>query len=384
MLKAYLAVLILSVALMVSACGKDSKEADKKPPPRTASVLVANSTTQDIPVTLSAIGEVEASSTISVRPQVGGQVLKVHFSEGQEVRKGDLLVTIDPRPYEIAVKQAEALLARDTAQFENAAGDANRYKELLADGFVSHSQYDQARTGAATFEAALKSDHAAVERARLDLSYCYIRAPKSGRTGDLLVHEGNLVKANDDKALVVIESIEPVYVEFALPEAQLAILRDKLRSGGLNATVSSQDGSIEPVEGRISFLDNAVDRATGTIKMKAVFKNGDRTLWPGQFVNVMLTLSKRTGAVVVPSEAVQTGQTGTYVYVIKPDMTAGLKPVATGPSYEGKTVIDKGIGPAERVVTDGHLRLTPGMKVTIKGEGAPVAPEQQPRDGQPK
>lgn len=383
MRKISLAIFILSLAMIVSACGKGTKEADKKPPPRTASVLVANSTIQDIPVVISAIGEVEASSTISIRPQVGGQVQKVHFKEGQEVRKGDLLVTIDPRPYEITVKQAEAALARDTAQYENASSDANRYKELLANGFVSSSQYDQARTAASMFEAALKSDHAALDRAKLDLSYCYIHAPKSGRTGDLLVHEGNLVKANDDKPLVVIESIEPVYVDFALPEAQLAILRDKLRTGGLTATVSSQDGSVTPVEGKISFLDNAVDRATGTIKMKSVFQNTDRKLWPGQFVNVVLTLSIHKGAVVVPSEAVQTGQDGTYIYVIKPDMTADLKPVTTGPTYNGMTVIEQGIGAAERVVTDGHLRLLPGMKIEIKGEDTKEQ-QQNPGDGQPK
>lgn len=372
--------LILSIALITAAMplAGCKKAPDMKPPPRVVSVLTTEAVTRDIPNELSSIGQVEAASTVSVRPLIGGLVQKISFREGQDVRKGDLLITIDPRPFEIAVQQAEAALARDSAQRAKAAVDDERYKKLLASGFVSQSDYDQTHVTLTSLDATLKSDQAAVNMAKLNLSYCFIHAPASGRTGVLMVREGTLLKANDDQAVVVIQSIEPVYVNFSLPESYLSQLRDRYKTGKLTVNVTPTDGSTGPITGKVTFLDSAVDRATGTIKLKALISNNDRKLWPSQFVNASLTLSTVADAVAVPNEAVQTGQKGDYVFVIKPsDMTAELRPVKVGPSSGGLTAILNGVASGDRVVTDGHLRLTPGVKVALKD--SPAQDGRQPK-----
>ncbi len=367
---------IAALFMTFAVAGCKGKQ-EMKPPERVVAIMAANAVTRDMPQELDAIGQVEASATVSVRPLIGGLVQKVHFREGQDVRKGDMLVTIDPRPNEIAVQQAEAALARDIAQRDKAATDDLRYKTLLANGFVSQSDYDQAHVTLSTLDAAIKADQAAINLAKLNLTYCYIHAPESGRTGAQLVYEGTLLKASDDQAVVVIQSIEPVYVDFALPELYLATLRDRFKGGGLTVMAISTNGSFKPMAGKVTFLDNTVDRPTGTIKMKAMFQNSDRTLWPAQFVDISLTLSTIKDAVAVPSEAVQTGQKGEYVFVIKPtDMTAEMRQIKTGPSSGGMTAILSGVASGETVVTDGQLRLTPGVKVAFKNpnEAKPAAP----------
>lgn len=366
-LTAFTLILILLPVLALGACAK--KEPQKKP--MTAPVTAALAASKTVPVEVSAIGNVEAYATVSVRAQVGGQLQRIHFTEGQKVSKGALLFTIDPRPFEAALRQAEANLARNTAQMENALQEARRYEELVKKGYVAQAQYDQIRTNAASLEALVKADTAAVENARLQVSYCYIHAPLSGRAGSLQVHQGNLVKANDEKPLVVLHQVQPIYVNFSLPEQHLPEIKRAAAAGTLTVTAAVQDGGEHPARGTLAFIDNAVDRTTGTIRLKGLFANADRRLWPGQFATATLTLSVLPDAVVVPSPAVQTGQQGQYVFVVKPDMGVEQRPVKTGPSFKGETVIASGVQAGERVVTDGHMRLTPGAKVELKDAATP-------------
>ncbi|MBZ0155511.1 MAG: efflux RND transporter periplasmic adaptor subunit [Alphaproteobacteria bacterium] len=365
--------ILLVVLLLVPAC---SREKDKKQAmPNTAPVLAAMAQQRDVPLELSDIGTVEAYSTVSIRAQVGGQLSRIHFREGQEVKTGDLLFTIDPRPFEAELRQAEATLAKDAAQMRHAREEERRYAELVKKGYVAQSQYEQVRANADALEAVVRADRAQVENAKLQLSYCFIHAPISGRTGSLLVNEGNLVRANDDRALVVIHQIEPVYVNFALPEKHLAEIKKHMASGKLAVRADIPQHAGKPVEGVLTFVDNAVDRATGTIRLKATFDNRERQLWPGQFVNVTLRLAVLSNMVTVPSPAVQTGQQGHFIYVIQPDMSVEARPVVAGTTYGGETVIEKGLGPNERVVIDGQIRLFPGAKVEIKG-GEPAQATQ--------
>ena len=388
--------LLLCGSLLISACsGTRANGANHAASPPAVPVTAATVEQKTVPVQIRAIGNVEAYSTIQVKAQVGGELMKVHFSEGQFVKKGDMLFTIDPRPFEAAinqtqaniqkdtaqVKQAQANLAKDAAQARNAEVEARRYAELLERGIVSKEQYDQFRTNAdalqATLEAdkaainsaqhAVKSDESDLETAKLQLSYCYIRSPIDGRTGTLMVHQGNLIKAND-VPIVVIDQIEPVRAVFAVPERQLADIKKYSDSGKLKVQAAIPGQEQQPAEGTISFVDNTVDNTTGTIRLKGVFSNPDRRLWPGQFVNVVLTLAEQPDALVVPSNAVQTGQDGTFVFVIKPDSTVESRAVTAGRSLDGETVIEKGLAAGEKIVTDGQLRLVPGARVEVKGE----------------
>ena len=356
----------LPLLVLALVMGCSSKKMDQKGKPPAAPVTAGRAVIKDVPVQLAVIGSVEAYETVSIKSQVAGQIAKIHFTDGQYVRKGDLLVTIDPRPFEIALKQAEAALARDTVQMENAKRDSARYEELVKKGYVAQSQYEQVRAGSDALEAVVKADRAAADNARLQLSYCGITAPVSGRTGSLLLDRGNLVKANDDKAMVVINRVEPVNVSLSLPERFLPEVKKRMSGGKIGVSALAAGESGPPSLGRLVFLDNAVDMSTGTIKLKAEFLNGDKRLWPGQFVNTTVTLGVIRGAVVVPTEAIQTGQQGQYVYALKPDYTVELRPVSAGIAYEGFTVIEKGLGAGETVVTDGQMRLYPGAKAELK------------------
>ncbi|HSP13650.1 MAG TPA: efflux RND transporter periplasmic adaptor subunit [Thermoanaerobaculia bacterium] len=351
--------LILSLAIL-SACGGHKS----KPPDDRVPVTVATAQQKNMPVQLTAIGNVQPLQTVAVRALVGGQMTRVWFREGDEVRRGDMLFTIDPRPYQAALAQAEANLARDEAQLRNAEAERTRYAELVKKDYVTREDYDKIISGAEAAKASAAADRAAVETERLQLAYCEIRSPLDGRTGSLMVHAGNIVRANDATPLLVINQVHPVYVQFALPERDLAALRAAgLRSVPVSA---EQPGSKRRATGKLTFVDNAVDPTTGTITLKATFQNDDRSLWPGQFVNVAVTLSDRPNVVVVPAQAVQTGQRGQYVYVVKRDNGVEMRPVKVGQEVEQQTIIDNGIAAGETVVTDGQIRLTPKSKVEIK------------------
>ncbi|MFB3924386.1 MAG: efflux RND transporter periplasmic adaptor subunit [Terriglobia bacterium] len=338
-------------------------------------VTVAPVIQKTVPVEITAIGNVEAYSTVSVKAQVAGTIEQASFQEGQDVRKGDLLFTLDARPFQATLNQLEANLARDQAQLENATAQSARNAKLFEAGIVSKDQYDTYRTSADALAAAVRADKAAIEKARIDLDYCTIRSPIDGRTGSLLVHPGNIVKENDT-VLVVINQVTPIYVSFAVPEQQLAEIRRRMGSGSLAITASIPEGGSTIEEGALSFVDNSVDQATGTIRLKGTFRNPAHRLWPGQFVNVALKLATQSGAIVVPSQAVQTGQSGFYAYVVKADHSAEIRPVVPGNQVGGETVIQKGLQPGESVVTDGQLRLYPGAKVEIK---APATSGQEKR-----
>lgn len=353
----------MATMLTLGACStREPKQATKPPVP----VKLAKVEQRTIPVQIRAIGNVEPYATVAVKAQVSGEVLKVHFTEGQDVKKGALLFTIDPRTYEAALKKAEANLSRNLVQARNARQDAERYAQLLAEGIVTQEQYEQYRTRAEAFAADVAADRAAVDNARVELSYCTIRSPLSGRTGNLAVHAGNIVKANENPPLVTINQITPVYVTFAIPEKDLAEIKRRMAAGRLpvEAIIPNDDGPTE--QGFLSFLDNTVDAATGTIKLKGTYENKVRRLWPGQFVNVVVTLVTRSDAVVVPAQALQTGQSGPYLFVVKPDSSVEVRPVTPGMTHEGFTVIEQGVAPGETVVTDGQMRLTPNAKVTEK------------------
>ncbi len=333
-----------------------------KGPPREApavTVRVGKAIRKDVPIQVSAAGNVQAYSTVTVKALVEGEIVRVAFRDGQLVRKGDLLFEIDPRPFEAALSMARAALARDRAQAANARADARRYGDLIAKGYVTQQQYDSACANADALGAQADADEAAVRKAQLDLDHCTLRSPIGGRTGSALVKAGNLVKANDTQ-LVVIEQIRPVYVAFSLPESFLPQVRGERR---LRVAVRPRDGDPEH-QGELTFVDNAVDVSTGTILCKSTFPNADQALWPGQFVDAVVTIGEWHAAVVVPSAAVQRGQAGSWVFVVKPDMTVESRPVAVSGSTAEEAVVG-GVNPGETVVTDGQLRLRPGSRVTV-------------------
>jgi membrane fusion protein, multidrug efflux system len=342
-------------------------------------VLVATAARKTMAIQLRAVGNVEAFSTVSVKSQVTGVLTQAHFKEGQNVKKGQLLFTIDPRPLEAVLKQAEANLARDAAQLQNAREQARRYAELFKKQYVSQEQYEQIRTNADALEAVVEADKAAVENARVQLSYCYIYSPIDGQVGSLLVNEGNLVRVNDATPLVVINQVTPINVTFSVPEQNLADIRRHMATGSLKVEARYQSDEGRPEEGILAFVDNTVDRTTGTIKLKAEFKNGERRLWPGQFINVALTLSTQSDAVVVPSEAVQVGQEGQHVFVVKPDNSVEVRPVVVARTDEGETVIANGLQPGEQIVREGQFLLGPGSRVEIK-DGKPTEAGDQKRE----
>jgi len=349
------------VVLLLAACSG----AKQKPPEERIPVTVAVAQQKDIPLQIRAIGSVQPLATVAVRALAGGQLMNVWFREGDDVARGQRLFTIDPRPYQAALAQAQANLARDEAELRNSQSQAARYGDLVKKDYVTKEEYDKMIAGAEGARAVVAADRAAVETAHLQLSYCDIRSPMAGRTGSLMVHPGNIVHANDTNPLVIINQINPVYVQFAIPEAQLGELRARGMSN-VPVTVMPQGGGAAIATGRLSFIDNNVDVTTGTITLKALFDNASRALWPGQYVTVAVTLQDRPNSVVVPSQAVQVGQRGQYVYVVKEDRSVEMRPVKVGEAVNQQSIIESGVAPGETVVTDGQLRLTPKSKVDVK------------------
>jgi membrane fusion protein, multidrug efflux system len=356
--------LILAVLVLLAGCGKNDTVPVKAASRAAAPVVVARVEQRTIPVEVRAIGNVEAFSTIQVKAEVGGELQKVGFTEGDTVHKGQVLFEIDPRPQQETIRQLEANLARDSAQAANARADASRYSELYKQGIVARQQFEQSNATADALEATLASDRAAISNAQLQLLYCQIKSPIDGRTGNLLVKEGNLVKANDIP-MVVINQVHPIYVTFAVPERELPEIRRRIGSG-LTVIAKQPDGSTSV--GKLSFIENTVDQTTGTIKMKATFPNSDDRLWPGQFVSVTLTVSSESNAIIVPSQAVQIGQKGQYVYVVT-DGKALYRAIEVGRDLGDSISIRAGLTKGESVVIDGQSRVTPGAPVqVVKGQ----------------
>jgi multidrug efflux system membrane fusion protein len=379
---------VLALACLTAGCSKQQAQAVGGMPSVPVSVAVVAQ--EAMPEQVRAIGNVEPSSTVQIKSQVAGELLSVHFTEGRDVEKDELLLEIDPRPYKDALAQAEAAVAkdraqltqaqanvgRDAAQAKSAEADAYRYEQLAKEGVAPQMQAMQTRATAdaarestradqAAIESArasLESDQSAVERAKLDLAYCEIRSPVSGRTGNLLVNPGNLVKVND-VPLVVINQVAPIFVSFGVPEEQLNAIRQRNAGEKLVVEAYTDADPNRIARGLLKVIDNTVDTNTGTIRLKAVFDNAAHTLWPGQFVNVLLTLDTQSKATVVPSEAVQDGQRGQFIFVVKPDQTVESRPITVARTIGRKSVIAKGVVPGETVVTDGQLRLFPGAKI---------------------
>ncbi len=352
--------IIAGSALSFAACSKPA--APVKPP---VAITVATSEIGVAPYIVAANGVVEPLQSVSIQSQVGGVLTRVHFREGDEVRVGQVLFSIDARPYDAALKQAQAVLARDIAQAEAAKRDAERFAALVAKDYVTRSQADQAAANAAALAAAVDADRATVASQRFNLDNATIRAPISGRTGSLLVREGNLVRPGGTEPLVVINQIEPILVRFAIPDREFPQVQRYGRGKALPArAIHTGDGSA--TTGSLTFVDNGVDSTTGTVLLKARFDNADRQLWPGQFVRVELELFSEPNAVLVPAQSVQTGQNGMFVFTIDEQNKAVMRPVTAGRTIANRTVIEEGVQAGERIVTDGMGKLAPGSKVAIK------------------
>ncbi len=394
--------LILLFLLAWHFLGDKTEQAANKSRAEVVPIEMATATQQSVPIQIKSIGNVEALSTVSVRSEITGTLQTVNFTPGQDVKKGALLFVIDPRPLQAALNQAEAnllkamaavkqaqdIVAKDQATANNTRTIANRDRSLIEAGVISREEYDNAVSAAqandatvradqssvANLQAAVKAEQATVDNARVQLSYSNIRAPISGKTGNLAITAGNLVPANNTTPLVTITQMAPTYVTFAVPEQDLLRIRQYSGSTGFKTEVVIPGDESHPAQGSISLLDNTVDTTTGTIRLKATFANADGKLFPGQFVNVVLTLGMLDNAVVVPSQAVQVGQDSTFVYVVKQDMAAEVRKVKTGTTFDNMTVIEQGLEAGEQVVTDGQLRLVPGIKVQAKSESAPASP----------
>ena len=351
--------------------GKKAASADKKGKDAPAiPVIVATVAEQSVPLKIQAIGNVEVQATVSIKSRLDGQIVKVGFSDGQDVARGQLLFEIDARPLHAQLLQAQAALARDQAQLERARAQEERYKDLLQKGFVSQDAYAQFRTNVDTAAATVRAGEAAVENARLQTEYAVIRSPIDGRAGKILIQQGNLVKANDTVSLVVINQVAPIYVSFAVPEQYLGIIRKYMATGKLAVEAlpsGAADSGATMATGTLAFIDNTVDATTGTVRLRATFPNLDKALWPGQFVTASLTLNEQQNAIVVPSQAIQTGPKGQFVYVIKGG-AAEMREVAVERVDGAQSVIGKGLAAGEQVVTSGQSRLIPGMKVSIKSD----------------
>ena len=346
----------------------------KAAPPKGAApaipVSVAAVSSKSVPVRLYAIGNVEPYTTVALKARVDGQIVAVKFKEGDEVKQGAVLFEIDHRPFEAQLRQAQATLLKDKALSDHAVEQEKRYKDLLQQKFISADGYEQVRTNAETAAAQISADEAAIESVKLQLDYSTIRAPVTGFVGKIMIQQGNLVKANDTNPLVVINQIVPIYASFSVPEQSLPDVRKYQADGELQVAAGIVNSTRPPVPGKLSFIDNSTDITTGTIKLKAEFPNVDKSLWPGQFVNVVLTLTHQSDAIVAPSTAVQNGPNGQYVFVVTRDQTVELRNIKVTRTEGDDAVIGQGLTPGDQVVTVGQLRLAPGLKVTVDAKKA--------------
>ncbi|HET7212431.1 MAG TPA: efflux RND transporter periplasmic adaptor subunit [Terriglobia bacterium] len=361
----------LSSALVLGGCsggdapahGSTTSGEVARPASSTAvPVVVGRAERTTVPIELTAIGTGRAFQTVSVESQVAGIVSEVHYRQGQLVRKGDLLVTLDKDPFRAALAQAEAALARDKAQAQLSQSELQRSQSLYKEGIVSPQQYDQSQATFSGAQAVVRADEAAIQTAKIQLSYCSIYAPISGVTGEQLVAPGATVKANDVPTLVVINQVEPIYVNFSVPQQYLEPIKDSMARSRLRVQATPPEGA-KPETGVLTFVNNTVDTTTGTIQLMATFPNGDHRLWPGQYSNVVLNLGEQHNILVVPSQSVQMGQQGDYVFVVKQDKTVDVRQVKVGQTVNNQTEIVQGLAPGETVVTDGQVRLVPGTKV---------------------
>lgn len=362
---------LLAVALAACSKGVPQQAQKKQMPP--APVTVVAAAKKDVPLRLEVVGTVEAHATVSLTSQISGQIEKIHFQEGEQVAKGALLVTIDPRPFKAAVAQAEAALARDTVQLENARRDAGRNNELARGGVVPQQQADQSTAAMDALTAVVAADKAALENGRLQLAYCYIHSPIDGQTGAVQVDEGNLIKAND-KAIVTIFQVKPVYVSFAVPQGHLAAIRDHMARGRLNVTAVAE--GFRAVEGVLVFVDNGIDPATGTIRLKGQFPNTGGRLVPGQFVNVSLTLTTEKNVLTIPSRAVMNSQKGEFVFLVK-NGTAEMRPISIRRAFGDDVLIESGLEEGDTVVTDGQIQVIPGGPVKLVESGEKAKEERK-------
>ncbi len=358
--------------LLIGCEGKSTVPEKPTPPP--VPVVAGVVQPKTMPVRLRVFGHVEAQATVTVKARVDGPIRKVQVREGQEVEVGTPLFELDPRPFEILERQAEANLARDRAKLDNARQEERRQQELVRQKLVSQEQYEQIRTERQAAEATLRADEAMLEQAKLQLEYCRITSPIRGRVGSLLTHQGNLVKANDT-ALLVINQITPIDVGFAVPEPYLGTIKSRQSQGPLLVEASLPQTDQPPLQGQLSFIDNAVDDSTGTIRLKAQFRNEQQLLWPGQFVAVTLTLYEQPEALVIPASALQTGPKGHFVFVLKDEDSVALREVRVDRTDESEAVIAQGLQAGERLILEGQSRLANGSKVKIKNAGpSPIQP----------
>jgi multidrug efflux system membrane fusion protein len=385
--------LVLILMLLIAGCSSEKAAPARQQQAQAAPVFVSKAVLKSVPIEIQAVGNAEAYSLVSVKAQVGGELTTVDFKEGAEVRKGDRLFVIDPRPYEAQVAQAEATLARDRAQLqaaqanlskemaqeEFAKAQATRYSQLLKKGLLATDSAEQFnaqakvaseavradRAAIDSMQANIAADQAALDREKLQLEYCTIRSPIDGRTGQLMVKQGNVVKANDVD-LVTINQIHPIYVTFTVPEIHLPLIKERMAAGKVSINVYLQAESEAVETGTLSFVENNVDVSTGTIRLKGLFENPGGRLWPGQFVRVVVRLNASANSIIVPVSAVQTRQDGKFVFVVKPDMTVEARAVLTSRTIERDVVIEKGLSEGESVVTTGQLRLIPGSRIQIK------------------
>lgn len=353
-------------ACTLGACSdRNGAQAEAKKSPPSVPVLVAQAAEKQMPLRVHAIGNVETIASVALKSRVDGQIIQVHVRDGQDVAAGDLLFQLDPKPYQSQLEQAQANLAHDQAQLEYLKGQEQRYQDLLAQNFVSKEGYAQVAANFRAAEASVKADEAAVQHARVNLAYTTIKSPIHGRIGKVMLTEGNLVKANDTVPMLVINQLSPIYVNVAVPEQYLGEIRSRQRAAPLNVEVLP-DRNGKPLQGRLAFIDNAVDVTTGTIKLRGSFANADKALWPGQFVDAWVTLRDGERALVVPTQSVQTGPNGQYVFVVKADSTAEMRKVEIARTEGPATVLAAGVSAGETVVVDGASRLLPGSRVSAK------------------
>jgi multidrug efflux system membrane fusion protein len=360
-------ILVLAAALVIwwHSFGGNGPQATAQAPAPAVPVIAGTVAAQDVPVYLQGIGTVQAYNMVTVKTRVDGQIVMVAFKEGQEVKEGDPLFQIDPRPYQAALEQAQATKQKDEAQLVGAKLDLDRYSKLLGTGYQTRQSYDQQTALVAQLQAAIKGDQAAIDNAELNLGYADIRSPIDGRSGARLVDKGNLVHATDNTALVTITEVKPIFVSFTLPQDTLDELRERQQKAPLGVRAYTGDGSKLLSEGKLTLIDNSIDQATGTIHLKARFDNQDESLWPGEFVSTRVILRTRPNVATVPAETVQEGPDGHYAYIIKPDDTVERRTVDVAAIQDGVAVITKGLSPGERVVVEGQYRLTQGARVKI-------------------